>query len=61
MDRIGPFYPILDKLNAKGRHRSPHCCYFNHEVAPRAEQLNMPAGAVCVWLEVYPDFQQLWI
>ncbi len=62
MDRIGPFLPILDKLVSKGPSPFVALLLLNLlEVAPRAEQLNMLVGAVCVWLEVYPDFQQLWI
>lgn len=62
MDRIGPFLPVLDKLVSKGPSPFVALLLLNLlEVAPRAEQLNMLVGAVSVWLEVYPDFQQLWI
>lgn len=62
MERVGPFLPVLGKLVSKGPSPFIALVLLNLlEVAPRAEQLNVLVGAVSVWLEAYPDFQQLWI
>ncbi|HGW8230568.1 TPA: hypothetical protein ACNRLM_004095 [Escherichia coli] len=62
VERVGPFRPVLGKLVSKGPSPFIALVLLNLlEVAPRAEQLNVLVGAVSVWLEAYPDFQQLWI
>ncbi|WP_197344939.1 hypothetical protein [Cronobacter dublinensis] len=62
MERIGPFLPVLGKLVSKGPSPFVALLLLNLlEVAPRAEQLSILVEAVSVWIEAYPDFQQLWI
>lgn len=62
VERVGPFLPVLGKLVSKGPSPFVALALLNLlEVAPRPEQLDMLVEAGIVWLDTYPDFQQLWI
>lgn len=62
VERVGPFLPVLGKLVSKGPSLFVAQVLLNLlEVAPRAEQLDVLVQAGSAWIEVYPDFRQLWI
>ncbi|AVT09223.1 ATP-binding protein [Paracidovorax avenae] len=62
VERVGPFLPVLGKLVSKGPSPFVALALLNLlEVAPRSEQLDVLVEAGRVWLDTYPDFQQLWI
>ena len=62
VERVGPFLPLLSKLVSKGPSPFVAMVLLNLlEIAPRAEQLDVLVCAGSTWIEVYPDFQQLWI
>jgi hypothetical protein len=61
-ERIGPFLPVLSKLVEAGPSPFVALALLNLlEVAPRAELLDILGAAGSTWLDVYPDFRQLWI
>lgn len=61
-ERTRPFLPVLKKLIHAGPSPFVALALLNLlEVAPRAELLDILGAAGTTWLDVYPDFRQLWI
>jgi len=61
-ERIGPFLPVLGKLVREGPSPFVALVLLNLlEIAPRVEQLELLVSAGSTWIDVYPDFRQLWV